>query len=78
MNQTKTTHQIATELLALPDIPLVIEGWCMMDNHEMIAEITSYDDNEAIIWQKPDPRLPPRTIKDYGTFRFLNISTQLP
>jgi hypothetical protein len=76
----KTTHQIARELLALPDVELVIEGWCPMDNHEMVAEITSYDENTVIIWQKPDPRLPARTEfhAPSGSWRWLNISTQLP
>jgi hypothetical protein len=74
----KTTHQIAAELLALPDIPLIIEGWCVMDNHEMVAKITDYCDNTAIIMQKPDPRLPPRTVKDFGTFKWINTPTQLP
>lgn len=74
----KTTHQIAAELLALPDVPLVIEGWCMMDNHEMVAKITDYCDGTAIIMQKPDPRLPRRTMRDFGTFKWLNIPTQFP
>lgn len=74
----KTTHQMAKELLELPDVPLVIEGWCKMDNHEMVVEITDYSDEEAIIWQKPDPRLPPRTIEDFGTWRWINIPTQIP
>jgi hypothetical protein len=79
-HQMKTTHQIAMELLALPDIPLVIEGWCQMDNHEMVAEITGYSDREAIIWQKPDPRFPPRTTHGYHTGEWVwkFTPTQLP
>jgi hypothetical protein len=51
----KTTHQIAKELLALPDVELVIEYWVMMrPESEMVAEMTEYDPNgTAIIWQKP-------------------------
>ena len=37
--KTKTTHQMACELLALPDVPLVIETWCTEDDKEMVAEI---------------------------------------
>lgn len=52
----KTTHEMANELLALPDVPLVIEMWCEMERHEMTASMTSYDpEGTAIIWQKPDP-----------------------
>ena len=73
----KTTHQMAAELLALPDIPLGIEMWCEMENHEMTASITEYDPERAIIWQKPNPNLPPRTeIKGMG-WRWINIPTQL-
>lgn len=50
----KTTHEMARELLALPDVPLVIEAWCGMENHEMSAGMTEYDPTgTAIIWQKP-------------------------
>lgn len=73
-----TTHQMAKALLDLPDVPLIIEGWCRLDNHEMTASITDYDDEVAIIWQKPDPRLPRRTVEDFGTWKWLNIPTQLP
>ena len=53
----KTTHQMAGELLALPDVPLVIEMWCRMSDHEMVAEMTEYDsEGTAIIWQKPNPK----------------------
>jgi len=54
----KTTHQIAAELLALPNVPLVIEGWITdWPGHEMTASMTTYDpEGTAIIWQKPvDP-----------------------
>jgi len=51
----KTTHQIARELLALPDVELVIEGWCQMNGHTMAAAMTDYDpEGTAIIWQQPD------------------------
>jgi hypothetical protein len=73
-----TTHEMAHRLLLLPDIKLVIEGWCVMDNHEMTASITDYSEDEAIIWQKPDPRLPARTVEDCGSWRWINIPTQLP
>lgn len=50
----KTTHQMARELLGLPDVRLVIEMWCDMENREMSADMTEYDpDGTAIIWQKP-------------------------
>jgi hypothetical protein len=73
-----TTHEMARQLLSLPDINLVIEGWCIMNNHEMTASITDYSEDDAIIWQKPDPRLPPRTEEDCGSFRWINIPTALP
>lgn len=53
----KTTHQMARELLALPDVPLEVEMWCAMDGHEMAADLTRYTEGEskrtAIIYQKP-------------------------
>lgn len=50
----KTTHEMARELLALPDVKLVIEMWCEMRGHEMSADMTAYDSTgTAIIWQKP-------------------------
>lgn len=49
----KTTHEMARELLLLPDVPLVIDGWCEMDGYEMVADMTLYDpDGTAIIWYK--------------------------
>jgi hypothetical protein len=51
----KTTHQIAKELLALPDVLLVVEYWIMQapSTHEMVAEMTDYDpEGTAIIRQK--------------------------
>jgi hypothetical protein len=51
----KTTHEIARELLALPDVPLVVEMWVTMHGYTMTASMTDYDpDGTAIIWQKPD------------------------
>jgi hypothetical protein len=53
--KSKTTHQIAQELLALPDVELVIEGWCQMEGYTMTAAMTNYDpEGTAILWQKTD------------------------
>lgn len=53
--QPKTTHQIARELLLLPDVELVIEGWCQMQGYTMTAAMTNYDpEGTAILWQKLD------------------------
>jgi len=51
----KTTHQMARELLSLPDVRLVIELWIMQsEDCEMVAEMTEYDpEGTAIILQKP-------------------------
>ena len=70
----KTTHQLADELLALPDIPLGIEGWCEMDLHEMTASITDYDENRAIIWQKPGESHEPVNHL-FGKCKWMNFST---
>ncbi len=48
----KTTHQIARELLELPDVPLQIEMWCRMEGHETAVDFRE-EDETAIIWQKP-------------------------
>lgn len=49
----KTTHQLAAELLALPDVRIVTEGWLASTNHEPAAVMTSYDpQGTAIIMQK--------------------------
>jgi hypothetical protein len=50
-----TTHEMARQLLALPDVPLLIEGWCTVSTvSEIVAEMTEYDpEGTAIIWQKP-------------------------
>ncbi len=45
-----TTHEMARQLLDLPDVRLTIQGWATMNNHQMTAEITGYDENTAIIW----------------------------
>lgn len=37
----KTTHQVARELLALPDVPLKVELWCGWDNPK--AVMSQYD-----------------------------------
>ncbi len=49
----KTTHELAAELLALPNVPVVVELWGEMDGYEMVAKMTKYDpDKTAIICQK--------------------------
>jgi hypothetical protein len=45
----KTTHQLAKELLALPDVDLVVEGWCQMRGHELAAKMTQYDPDGTVI-----------------------------
>jgi hypothetical protein len=50
----KTTHQLAEELLKLPDVSVVVEGWCDMEGYEPGAKMTSYDPGgTAIIMQVP-------------------------
>lgn len=46
----KTTHQLAKELLALPDVPLEVEGWCGGD---IIAKMTRYDPEGTAILVEP-------------------------
>lgn len=54
-----TTHEMAKQLLDLPDVELVIEMWCIMPNHVPQAEMTEYDpEGTAIIWQAPMSALP--------------------
>lgn len=49
----KTTHEMARELLTLPDVPLVVEMWCAMDGYECVAKMTEYDPTgTAIICQE--------------------------
>lgn len=49
-----TTHEMAKQLLALPNVRLVIEMWCVESDKQMVAEMTAYDpEGTAIIWQKP-------------------------
>lgn len=36
----KTTHQLAAELMALPDVPVVVEMWT---RDEPFAKMTLYD-----------------------------------
>jgi hypothetical protein len=39
----------------LPDVELVIEGWCQMEGYTMTAAMTNYDpEGTAILWQKTD------------------------
>lgn len=80
----KTTHQIAKELLALPDVPLVIEGWVGMSSygHETIAVMTEYDPTgTAILVQRPTAEAAakwmrearPKVPGEEGEPRWLNI-----
>jgi len=48
----KTTHEIARDLLALPDVPLLVEGWCEMNNHEVAVKMRDADETGAILFQK--------------------------
>lgn len=53
----KTTHELAAELLALPNVPLMIEGWVQMKGYEATAQMLDrgIDDHEygqAIITQQ--------------------------
>lgn len=49
----KTTHQIAKELLALPDVKLIVEGWCSRQGYELTAKMTQCDPSgTAILVQK--------------------------
>ncbi len=53
----KTTHQIAAELLALPDVPLHIEMWCEMDGYETVAKMAEYENEDGtrdafIVWKR--------------------------
>lgn len=44
----KTTHELARELLALPDVPVLVELWCGW--HNPTAVMTEYDlEGKAII-----------------------------
>lgn len=49
----KTTHELARELLSLPDVRVVIELWCSMEGYEPTAIMTDYDSHTAIIVQRP-------------------------
>lgn len=49
----KTTHELARELLSLPNVRVVIEQWCSMDGYEPTALMTEYDLHTAIIVQRP-------------------------
>lgn len=45
----KTTHQLAHELLSLPDVEVVLEGSCHGEDYEIGTKLTSYDKNKAIV-----------------------------
>ena len=48
----KATHELAQELLALPNVPLVVEGWCRQPGLVLTAVMAEYDpDGEAILVQ---------------------------
>lgn len=49
---TMTTHELAKQLMELPDVPLEIEGWCRMKGYETRAKLCSYDETKAIIVQE--------------------------
>lgn len=53
-----TTHEMARQLLALPNISLVIEGFCDPGGYVPIARITEYDSGTAIIVNRPASELP--------------------
>lgn len=53
---------MARQLLALPDIQLVIEGFCDPGGYVPIARITEYDPAVAIIVNRPASELPPPLI----------------
>lgn len=59
--KTTTTHEMARQLLALPDVPLHIEMWCQMEGYEMMARMTEFDpEGTAIIMQE---RVDPDALK---------------
>lgn len=48
----KTTHQVAKELLEMPDIPLCVEGWYGGKDYELQVEICQWaeeNDPQAIL-----------------------------
>lgn len=52
---SKTTHELAKELLDLPDVSVGVELWCERENYEPVAVMTQYvPDDRAIIVQKWD------------------------
>ena len=51
--ENKTTHTLAMELMRLPNVPIEIEVWCMMDGHVIKAKMTEYDpEGTAILVQE--------------------------
>jgi hypothetical protein len=55
-----TTRDLASDLLALPNVPLCVEGWAQGDNEQIKAKMTGYDpEGTAILVLRPDS-LPPR------------------
>lgn len=50
----KTTHQLAAELMELPDVPVLVNGWILIDNFEVTARMSEYDPSgTAFIVQAP-------------------------
>lgn len=48
----KTTHELAKDLLALKDVPVVIEYWVQMEGFDpMVGMSECYDEPTAIIFQ---------------------------
>lgn len=73
----KTTHELARELIALPDKPIKVEGWSDLEDHDVTAKMTRYDpEGTAILVQRKSVEPPPRRCivtgclnhTDQGTF----------
>ncbi len=61
-----TTHKLAWKLLALPDVPVVIELWMNREGFDPEPVMTEYDPTgTAIIIQSdtPSPQLEPTVFK---------------
>lgn len=69
----KTTHELGKELLALPNVPVVVEYWCSDNRQEPVPLMTEYDpegtamicqgQTNGHIAQEPKPR-PTRWIRN--------------
>lgn len=50
-----TTHELARELLELPDVRLVVEGWCGGRDSRIYAVMSGFDsEGTAILVQRVD------------------------